>query len=142
MHRQGKRGRHQESQKNLVVSPFAMGSQVPPIRDPTIEAHQVERAKRDDDEDDDLQGRPGGIQGVFPFVLKEDLRALGDAVLAASTVQTCVEFPPAFICCVTWLVTVLTVTFRCSVWDNIFGFPFLAGSLRDVEGTVPNCTYM
>ncbi|MQM10247.1 hypothetical protein Taro_043134 [Colocasia esculenta] len=26
-------------------------SHVPPIRDPTIEAHQVERTKRDDDED-------------------------------------------------------------------------------------------
>ncbi|MQM15401.1 hypothetical protein Taro_048347, partial [Colocasia esculenta] len=28
-------------------------SHVPPIRDPTIEAHQVERAERDDDEDGD-----------------------------------------------------------------------------------------
>ncbi|MQL68128.1 hypothetical protein Taro_000399 [Colocasia esculenta] len=28
-------------------------SHVPPIRDPTIEAHQVERAERDDDEDED-----------------------------------------------------------------------------------------
>ncbi|MQL93653.1 hypothetical protein Taro_026292, partial [Colocasia esculenta] len=27
--------------------------QVPPIRDPTIEAHQVERVERDDDEDED-----------------------------------------------------------------------------------------
>ncbi|MQM10224.1 hypothetical protein Taro_043119 [Colocasia esculenta] len=27
--------------------------QVPPIHDSTIEAHQVERAKRDDDEDED-----------------------------------------------------------------------------------------
>ncbi|MQL79741.1 hypothetical protein Taro_012191 [Colocasia esculenta] len=26
---------------------------VPPIRDPTIEAHQVESAERDDDEDED-----------------------------------------------------------------------------------------
>ncbi|MQM09295.1 hypothetical protein Taro_042162 [Colocasia esculenta] len=63
-------------------------------------------------------------------------RALGDAVLVASTTQTCANFPPAFICCVTWLVTMLAVALRWSVGDNSFEFPLLAGSLRDVEETL------
>ncbi|MQM18337.1 hypothetical protein Taro_051327 [Colocasia esculenta] len=38
-------------------------------------------------------------------------RALRDAVLAASTAQTCASFPPAFISRVTKLVTVFVVAF-------------------------------
>ncbi|MQL78570.1 hypothetical protein Taro_011001 [Colocasia esculenta] len=34
-------------------------SHVPPIRDPTIDAHQVERAERDDDEDEDPRESDG-----------------------------------------------------------------------------------
>ncbi|MQL72452.1 hypothetical protein Taro_004789 [Colocasia esculenta] len=42
-------------------------------------------------------------------------RALGDAVLATSIAQTCVDFPPAFVNSVTWLVTMLAVAFGWSV---------------------------
>ncbi|MQM07055.1 hypothetical protein Taro_039888 [Colocasia esculenta] len=63
-------------------------------------------------------------------------RALGDAVLATSTAQTCAGFPPALVSGVTGLVTVLAVALGWSVGYEDLGFPFLVGSLRDVEGTL------
>ncbi|MQM18964.1 hypothetical protein Taro_051965 [Colocasia esculenta] len=62
--------------------------------------------------------------------------ALGDAVLATSTAQTCTVFPPAFIGRVTRLVTVFAVALCWSVGYKNLGFLFLARSLRDVEGTL------
>ncbi|MQM13999.1 hypothetical protein Taro_046927 [Colocasia esculenta] len=82
-----------------------------------------------------IKGRDGsvraGCQNVTPGP-----RALRNTVLTTSTAQTCADLPPAFVSSVTRLVTMLAIAFCWSVGDRDLGFPFLAGSFRDVERTL------
>ncbi|MQM19557.1 hypothetical protein Taro_052564 [Colocasia esculenta] len=66
-------------------------SHVPPIRDPTIEAHQVERAERDDDEDP-LGVGMAIIHGQVTLQLRHLHRILFSACTAVSFEQSTVDW--------------------------------------------------
>ncbi|MQM00367.1 hypothetical protein Taro_033098 [Colocasia esculenta] len=57
-------------------------------------------------------------------------------MLTASAAQTCTDLPPAFVSCVTRLVTVLAIAFYWSVGNKNLGFLLLARSFRDAERTL------